>query len=95
MSNAGTTTAEGHVVDLACVRRYPENEYEQRATRHTTSCALMGHCVDSGYGLISDDGTLHVLAPTPPPSSSPLSTTAAVSEASISSLIGASKTERW
>lgn len=60
-SDAGTTTVEGHVVDLACVRRYPENEYKQRARAHTTSCALMGHCVESGYGVINDDGTLHVL----------------------------------
>lgn len=61
MSNAGTTTVEGHVVDLACLRRYPENEYGQRARMHTTSCALMGHCVESGYGVIDDGGTLHVL----------------------------------
>ena len=42
---------EGYVVDLACLRRYPQKEYTARATEHTTECALMGHCVESGYGL--------------------------------------------
>ncbi|SEM01686.1 hypothetical protein SAMN04515665_12638 [Blastococcus sp. DSM 46786] len=45
---------EGYVVDLACLRRYPQEEYTARAPEHTTECALMGHCVESGYGLVSD-----------------------------------------
>lgn len=44
---------EGYVVDLACLRRYPRQEYTSRAAQHTTECALMGHCVESGYGLVS------------------------------------------
>ncbi len=48
-------TVEGYVVDLACLRRYPASEYTARASRHTTECALMGHCVESGYGLASAD----------------------------------------
>ena len=46
-------TVEGYVVDLACLRRYPSDQYTARAAEHTTECALMGHCVESGYGLVS------------------------------------------
>ena len=46
-------TVEGYVVDLACLRRYPSEQYTARAAEHTTECALMGHCVESGYGLVS------------------------------------------
>lgn len=49
---------EGYVVDLACLRRYPQQEYTSRAAEHTTECALMGHCVESGYGLVADDNRL-------------------------------------
>ena len=52
---------EGYVVDLACLRRYPPAEYRERARRHTTNCALMGHCVESGYGLVDEAGRLHLL----------------------------------
>lgn len=41
------------MVDLACLRRYPSDQYTARAAEHTTECALMGHCVESGYGLVS------------------------------------------
>ena len=48
----------GWVVDLACLRRYPTGEYLDRARTHSTDCALMGHCVESGYGLVQDDNTV-------------------------------------
>jgi len=54
---------EGWVVDIACLRKYPENEYAQRARVHTTECALMGHCVESGYGVVGEGGRAHLLDP--------------------------------
>ena len=52
---------EGYVVDLACLRKYPEKEVLQRAEVHTTRCALMGHCIESGYGLVDHQGNIHPL----------------------------------
>ena len=54
-------TLEGYVLDLACVRKYPQNELLERAMAHTKDCALMGHCVESGYGLVSEHGNVRVL----------------------------------
>lgn len=28
---------------------------------HTKDCALMGHCVESGYGLVNENGDIRVL----------------------------------
>ena len=47
-------TVEGYVVDIACLRKYPRSEWDQRAHVHTRECALMGHCVESGYGLVQN-----------------------------------------
>ena len=55
-----TETLEGYVVDIACLRKYPRAEWYARARAHTRQCALMGHCVESGYGLVSD-GTVALL----------------------------------
>ncbi len=52
---------EGYVVDLACIRKYPQAEIIVRARSHTKNCALMGHCVESGYGLVGEDGRISVL----------------------------------
>lgn len=52
---------EGYVVDLACLRRYPPTAYRQRAQEHTVDCALMGHCVESGYALVDEAGRPHRL----------------------------------
>ena len=49
-------TLEGYVVDLACIRKYPQGELLARARAHTRDCALMGHCVESGYGLVDETG---------------------------------------
>ena len=54
-------TLEGYVVDIACVRKYPRDELLDRAREHTKNCALMGHCVESGYGLVDDDGNIALL----------------------------------
>lgn len=51
-----TETIDGYVVDLACIRRYPVAEWIERGRRHTKECALMGHCIESGYGLVKEDG---------------------------------------
>ncbi|MGB3754379.1 MAG: hypothetical protein WA954_10835 [Parerythrobacter sp.] len=56
-------TVEGWVLDIACLRKYPRDEYAERARAHTTSCSLMGHCVESGYALVGDDGRVALLEP--------------------------------
>lgn len=60
---AGTTqeTLEGYVVDIACIRKSPRRDLLARARRHSKACNLMGHCVESGYGLIDDEGGLFLL----------------------------------
>jgi hypothetical protein len=60
-NTSGTRTVEGWVVDIACLRKYPEDELASRARAHTAECALMGHCVESGYGLVDADGRIHLL----------------------------------
>lgn len=54
-------TVEGWVVDIACLRKYSDDQLASRAQIHTTECALMGHCVESGYGLVDADGRVHLL----------------------------------
>ena len=56
--DSSTEIVNGYLVDLACIRRYPGSEMLKRAQEHTTRCALMGHCVESGYGLVRDDGSV-------------------------------------
>lgn len=56
-----TETIEGYVVDTACIRKYPGPELLERARAHTRACALMGHCIESGYSLVSDNGRVTVL----------------------------------
>ena len=56
-------TIEGYVVDQACLRKYPQAELLERARVHTKQCALMGHCVESGYGLVDDRGRPQLLEP--------------------------------
>lgn len=57
----GFLSVEGFVVDIACLRRYLPQEYLERARAHTSDCALMGHCVESGCGLVGEDGELRLL----------------------------------
>jgi hypothetical protein len=49
---------EGYLVDLACIRKYSASEMLKRAKEHTTRCSLMGHCIESGYAIVRDDGTV-------------------------------------
>ena len=62
MSNR-TETLEGYVVDMGCIRKYPQDEQLARARAHTTECATMGHCVESGYGLVDEQGRVAALDP--------------------------------
>lgn len=63
MSKPQRETWAGYVIDLACVRKAPSADLLERAAVHTTECALMGHCVESGFALIDDDGRVHLLEP--------------------------------
>ncbi len=56
-------TLDGYVVDLICLRKYPAGEYAERAREHTRTCALKGHCIESGFALVSDDGRVALLDP--------------------------------
>lgn len=62
-----TETLQGYVVDIACLRKYPREELGNRARSHTKRCALMGHCVERGYGLVSEDGRVALLEATATP----------------------------
>ena len=52
---------QGYVVDLACLRKYPRDEFAQRAERHSRECALMGHCIESGFALVEETGRVALL----------------------------------
>lgn len=54
-------TLQGYVVDIACLRKYPRSELVQKAQGHSRSCMLMGHCAESGYGLVDQNGQLSLL----------------------------------
>lgn len=41
----------GLLVDIACVCEAPSADLFDRASVHSISCALMGHCVESGLRL--------------------------------------------
>lgn len=56
-----TETLEGYVADVACLRKYPRNELVERVRRHTYDCLTMGHCMESGYGLVDDHGRIALL----------------------------------
>lgn len=60
-------TLEGYVVAQACLRKYPQDEFLERGRAHTRECALMGHCVESGYGLVNEDGGPFRLEPASTP----------------------------
>ena len=53
--------ATGWLVDIACLRRYAPGDVARRAAIHTTACARMGHCVESGYGVVDRGGRLRLL----------------------------------
>ena len=66
-SSTSRESLEGYVVDQACLRKYPQDQLLERARVHTSECALMGHCMESGYGLVDDQGRLLLLEPAATP----------------------------
>jgi len=56
-----TETVEGYVIDVGCVRKNARENLHEAARTHSRDCALMGHCVESGYGIVTDDDRLTVL----------------------------------
>ena len=56
-----TETVKGYVIDVGCIRKNSRDELLERATAHTRDCALMGHCVESGYGIVTDDDRVTIL----------------------------------
>ena len=63
MSEPHAETVEGWVLDIACLRKYPRDEYAGRARAHTTACSVMGHCLESDYALVDADGRVTLLDP--------------------------------
>lgn len=58
-----TTSVDGYVIDIACIRKHSRAELQETARTHSKECALMGHCVESGYGIVTVDDRLTVLDP--------------------------------
>jgi hypothetical protein len=56
-----TETQDGYVIDVGCIRTNAREELLSKARTHTRDCALMGHCVESGYGIVTEDNRLVVL----------------------------------
>lgn len=54
-------TLDGYVIDVGCVRKNARDELLEKARTHSRECALMGHCVESGYGIVTKDDRLTVL----------------------------------
>jgi hypothetical protein len=58
-----TETVEGYVMSGGCIRRNARDELLENARTHTQDCALMGHCLESGYGIVTEDDQLVMLDP--------------------------------
>lgn len=63
MSNKKREVIEGYIMDIICLRKNSPSQYSDQAREHSTSCALMGHCVESGYGLVGAGNMLTLLDP--------------------------------
>lgn len=46
---------------MARIRKYPQSELLHRGREHTRACGLSGHCIESGFGLVSEEGQLALL----------------------------------
>ena len=53
-TEAETEALEGYVIDNGCVRKNARDDLLEAARNHTAECALMGHCVESGYSLVNE-----------------------------------------
>lgn len=56
-----TETIEGYVMDGGCIRKNARDELLEKARVHTRDCCLMGHCIESGYGIVTEDDQLVML----------------------------------
>ena len=56
-----TEAVEGYVMDAGCIRKNARNDLLEKARGHTRDCALMGHCIESGYGIVTDDDRVTML----------------------------------
>lgn len=54
-------TLEGYVIDIACVRKNARDDLLEKAETHSKECALTGHCVESGYAVVTEDDQLMLL----------------------------------
>ena len=54
-------TVDGYVIDVGCIRKNPRDELLEKARTHSRECALMGHCVESGYGIVTEDDRVTIL----------------------------------
>lgn len=54
-------TVEGYVIDVGCIRKNARDELLKKARTHSRECSLMGHCVESGYGIVTEADRLIVL----------------------------------
>jgi hypothetical protein len=52
-SYAADTTVKGYLVDLSCARE--EGTRPDFGIKHSKDCLQMPECVQSGYGLLTDD----------------------------------------
>jgi hypothetical protein len=50
---AADTTVKGHLVDMACARE--DGQKAGFGASHTKDCLQMAECVQSGYGVLTDD----------------------------------------
>ena len=60
---ASTETVEGYVIDGGCIRKHHREDLLDAARTHTAECALMGHCIESGYGIVTEEDRLTLLDP--------------------------------
>lgn len=56
-----TETIEGYVMDGGCIRKNARDELLKKARVHTRDCCLMGHCIESGYGIVTENDQLVML----------------------------------
>lgn len=59
----GSETLNGYVIDVGCIRKNARDDLLEKARTHSRECALMGHCVESGYGIVTEADRLTVLDP--------------------------------
>lgn len=48
-------------MDGGCIRKNAREELLEKAREHTRECALMGHCIESGFGVVTEDDRLTML----------------------------------